>query len=173
MLLYPCPTVLVDKGLHQTPRCLFVLDIAENCEETLRLAHFDEAVMGGHVEVVGVGHVRVGRLHVDVVDVAGDRVLAHGLHLRGARGPRPDGVVEVEGVAHLAILVVRAVAVLPRTLHDVERLPLGLEIVEEFRVGEKQREEVVDVEAEVPGDDFSGVLALAPGLVGEYICCRG
>ena len=48
-----------------------------------------------------------------------------------------------------------------------------LKIVEKFGVCEEQGEEVVDVEAEVPGDDFSGVLALAPGLVGEYICCRG
>ena len=48
-----------------------------------------------------------------------------------------------------------------------------LKIVEKFGVCEEQGEEVVDVEAEVPGDDFSGVLALAPGFVSEYICCRG
>ena len=47
-----------------------------------------------------------------------------------------------------------------------------LKIVEKFGVCEKQCEEVIDVQAEIPGDDFSGILALAPSLIGEYIGCR-
>ena len=48
-----------------------------------------------------------------------------------------------------------------------------LKIVEKFGVCEKEGEEVVDVQAEIPGDDFPRILALAPCLIGEYICCRG
>ena len=47
-----------------------------------------------------------------------------------------------------------------------------LKIVEKFGVCEKQCEEVIDVQAEIPGDDFSGIFALAPSLIGEYIGCR-
>ena len=56
---------------------------------------------------------------------------------------------------------------------EISRMLDHLKIVEKFGVCEEQGEEVVDVEAEVPGDDFSGVLALPPCLIGEYIRCRG
>ena len=46
-----------------------------------------------------------------------------------------------------------------------------LKIVEKFGISEEQCEEVIDVQAEIPGDDFSGVLALAPSFIGEYIGC--
>ena len=47
----------------------------------------------------------------------------------------------------------------------------NLKIVEKFGVCEKQGEEVIDVQTEVPGDYFSGILALPPCLIGEYISC--
>ena len=55
---------------------------------------------------------------------------------------------------------------------EISRILDHLKIVEKFGVCEKQCEEVIDVQAEIPGDDFSGVFALAPSLVGEYIGCR-
>ena len=56
---------------------------------------------------------------------------------------------------------------------EISRMLDHLKIVEKFGVCEKQGEEVIDVQTEVSGDDFSGILALPPCLVGEYICCRG
>ena len=78
-------------------------------------------------------------------------------------------MVQIEGVAHFSVLVLALRRMLPGTLHDIKRLPLSLEVVEEFRVGEEQREQIVDGDIEVPAEDLPGVLTLSPHLVGQKI----
>ena len=98
--------------------------------------------------------------------------MPHRLHLGGSRGLGANGMVEVECVAHFPVLVLGLWRVLPGTLHNIERLPLSLKVVEKFRVGEEQSEQVVDGDIEVPTEYFPGVLALSPRLVCEKISGR-
>ena len=99
----------------------------------------------------------------------GGRVVPHGLNLGGSRGLGANGVVEVERVAHFPVLVLRLGGVLPGTLHNVKRLPLRLEVVEKFGVGEEQSEQVVDGNIKVPAENFPGGLGLSPCLVGQKV----
>ena len=129
--------------------------------------------MGQDVEGVRVWNICIGCLHIHIVNMTWGGIVPHRLHLCGSRGLRPDGMVQVKSVAHFPVLVLRLGRVLPGTLHDIKRLPLSLEIVEKFRVGEEQGEQIVDGNVVVPSQNLPGVLALSPRLVSQKISGRG
>ena len=80
MHLYASPAVLLDEGLDEAPRCLLVLDVAENCQQAFSftnlgfrkmlsviLVSFNQpitsylynAIMSGNVEMVRIRYVRI------------------------------------------------------------------------------------------------------------------
>ena len=82
--------------------------------------------------------------------------MSHGLHLPRSAGLGSHGIVEVESVAHLAILVFTIIRVFPRTLDNIKCLPLSLEVIEELGVGEEESEGVVRSSNNRKNDDVIG-----------------
>ena len=93
MLLYPSPAVLLYERLDQPPGSFLILNITEHRQQTLLLVHLHHAEVCRHKEGVSIGNISVSGLNIHVVDMPGDGVGPHGLHLRGSGGFRSNGVV--------------------------------------------------------------------------------
>ena len=70
MFINASPAILLNKRLDNAPGCLLVLDVTQHGQERLCLTHFDQTIVGGHKEMVGVGHISIGRLNIYIVNVS-------------------------------------------------------------------------------------------------------
>ena len=172
MFIYTSPAVFLNERLDQPPGSFLILDITENCQQSLLLTDLDHTEVSGHVETVSVRNVSIGCLHIHIVDMPGYWVGPHGLHFSSSGCFWSYGVVQVQSVTHFSKLVLRLFWVFPRTLHYVKGLPLSLEVIEELRVGEEESEKVINIDGKGLADNLSCILALPPHLIGEDVLLR-